>query len=116
MPLQLIMIKNIADGTKASEIDRIFRVILKIFAKTDNKIVDGPGRWGMGVSPSDFQDGFPGKWFPPVGDKQLKQLDLLVRQRDAAFLCISGVCCEIDSVLTESVDVRYLFGRVAGYP
>ena len=67
----LIVVKYISHGSKAFEINGLFRIFFEIFSKSHHEGVNRPGRGFSGIPPADFQKFVPGKRLSFIGDEEL---------------------------------------------
>ena len=101
LPGLLVWIENISYRPQAYEINGFARIVLEIFAQSDNKIIHRSCRGFAAVSPADFKKPVAGQRLSLVGDEQLEQFDFLFRQMECSLPGMGRGGFKIDPVAAE---------------
>ncbi len=102
----LWVIEEITDGAEAPEVKGMLRVVLKIFSQADDEIVDRPGGGHAGVAPSHLQKDLARQGLAPVGDEDLEQSRLLLRQLDRSLPALRRQRRKVDRIAAEGISLR----------
>ena len=99
----IVVVEDVADGPQAFKIPRRLWVGLEILAEADDEVVHRPGGGGAGISPAHLQELAPAQGSAPIGDEELEEAHLLLREFDLAAPSVGGEGVEMDHVLAEAV-------------
>jgi hypothetical protein len=88
------------------KISRLSAIVLKVFPKVQDEIIDGAGGGVDLIAPDDVEDSFPGYHFIFVFDQKLQEHGLLFGEFDQGSVgieCLLGL--KIDPIGSECIQI-----------